>query len=107
MQEMEYLFYLTVEQKDRLRVNALKHEGRMLGFVVQYEAFIANRWHPVIRYDTAHNFAHIDRLYPDGRIEKQPLYFENYNMAFTYATIDLKRLWEKYREEYEKGMEKC
>lgn len=40
---------------------------------------------PVIRYDTAHGFAHIDRIYPDGQIEKQPLYFDNYNLAFTYA----------------------
>lgn len=107
MQEIEYIFYLTAEQQDRLRVYAVKHEGKILEFVVQYEAFLADKWNPIIRYDTAHGFAHIDRIYPDGQIEKQPLYFDNYNLAFTYATIDIKRFWKKYREEYEERIRGC
>jgi len=93
MQEVEYVFFLSSEMEDRLRVLAYKERGKILEFVVQYEAFIQGRWCPIVRYDTAHGLAHKDILHPDGKVEKQPLYFDSYNLAFAYATIDLKRFW--------------
>ncbi|MEW6068424.1 MAG: hypothetical protein AB1610_09060 [Nitrospirota bacterium] len=103
MQEIEYLIYLSAETNDRLRVYAQKEKGTILEFVVQYEALIPGEWQPIIRYDTAHGFAHKDIIKADGGIIKQPLFFETYNLAFTYATIDLKANWKKYREEFERG----
>jgi len=103
MQEIEYLIYLTAESTDRLRVYAQKESGEILEFVVQYEALISEKWQPIIRYDTAHGFAHKDIIRSDGKTIKQPLFFETFNLAFTYATIDLKANWKKYRETFERG----
>lgn len=39
----------------------------------------------------------------DGKKIKQPLFFETYNLALTYATIDLKVNWKKYKEDFDRG----
>lgn len=75
-------------------------EGIVTGFVVQYEALIENKWRPVVRYDTAHGFAHRDLLHPGGDTEKQPLYLPSLNLAPTFAIQDL-MLWTRYRAGYE------
>jgi len=106
MGEMEYLFYLTAEATDRLRVTASKDKGEIMEFVVQYETFISDEWKPVVRYDTAHGFAHKDIIRANGEAVKQPLFFETYNMAFTYATLDLKMNWRQYKESLEKELKK-
>lgn len=103
MQEIEYLIYLTAESTDRLRVSAQKEKGIILEFVVQYEALISDQWQPIVRYDTAHGFAHKDLMKADGKTTKQPLFFETYNLAFTHATIDLKINWKKYKEDFSRG----
>ncbi|MDO9289171.1 MAG: hypothetical protein Q7T83_10305 [Thermodesulfovibrionales bacterium] len=102
MHEIEYILYLTAAAIDRLRVYAQKGEGEISEFVVQYEAMISNEWKPIVRYDTAHGFAHKDIIKPNGEIVKQPLFFETYNLAFTFATLDLKANWRHYRDSYEK-----
>lgn len=104
MQEIEYLIYLTAELIDRLRVDAQKQKGEILEFIVQYEALISGEWRAIVRYDTFHGFAHKDVIRPDGDTVKQPLFFENYNLAFTFATLDLKANWERYRDNFEKEM---
>lgn len=106
MNETEYEFYLTSNLENRIRVGFYKEKGNILHFMIQYEAKIKERWHNIIRYDTSHDFAHIDKMYPDGRVEKQPLYFPGYNLAFVHATSDLKKNWKLYREEFERRMEK-
>lgn len=103
MHEIEYLLYLTAESTDRLRIYAQKEKGTILEFVVQYEAKITEEWRPIVRYDTAHGFAHKDIMKSNGEIVKQPLFFETFNLAFTYATIDLKANWKRYREYFKEG----
>ncbi len=103
MQEIEYLIYLTAESTDRLRVSAQKMKGMILEFVVQYEALMSDQWQPIVRYDTAHGFAHKDIMKANGKTIKQPLFFETYNLAFTYTTIDLKLNWKKYRKDFSRG----
>ena len=73
-----------------MRVYVRKEKGIILEFVVQYEAIISGKWKPVVRYDTAHGFAHKDVMTKEGKTIKQPFFFENFNLALTYATIDLK-----------------
>ena len=106
MHEIEYLFYLTADEADRLRVTARKDEGKILEFVVQYETLISEEWRPVVRYDTAHGFTHRDLIKANGEVVKQPLFFETYNMAFTHATLDLKINWRQYKESLEKELRK-
>jgi hypothetical protein len=103
MEYIEYLFYLSAEE-DRLRVEFYKKRNLILEFVVQYEANISGKWHPVARYDTRHGFAHRDLLHPKSRIEKEPLGWQDYNSALTYATEDLKQNWQKYRHKYEEEL---
>jgi len=106
MQEIEYVIYLSAESTDRLRVHAQKEKAEILEFVVQYEAMILGKWQPVVRYDTAHGFAHKDIIRADGETLKQPLFFETYNLAFTFATLDLKANWKQYRDSFEKEYKK-
>ena len=40
--EIEFLYPLSEELEDRLRVSALKRKGDIIKFVVQYEAYIEN-----------------------------------------------------------------
>jgi hypothetical protein len=102
--EIEFIYPLSPEVQDRLRVRATKVRGRIVSFVVQYEALIQDRWRAVVRYDTAHRFAHKDVLHPDGSVDKQPVNFANLNLAFTFAVQDLKSLWQWYRYGYEKEL---
>ena len=37
--------------------------GQVAKFVVQLEVLQEKRWTPVVRYDCAHSFAHIDRFF--------------------------------------------
>ena len=104
MKTVEYLFYLSGALKDRLRVEVYREKKEILQFVVQYEGEMSGQWYPIVRYDTRHGFAHRDRLYPDGSSIKEPLPWDNYNLALTYATQDLKYNWYKYRREFEEKM---
>ena len=104
--EIEFLYPLSIEGEDRLRVKAFTKGGDITGFVVQYEALLKGDWRPIVRYDTAHGFAHKDLIHPDGEEEKQPLYFPGYNLAFTFAIQDLKISWSWYRRAYEEELKK-
>ena len=104
MNEIEFVYPLSSDQEDRLRIRATKFRGRIVSFVVQYEALIRGQWRAIVRYDTAHRFAHKDVLHPGGSIDKQPLGFPNLNLAFTFAIQDLKSLWQWYRYGYEKEL---
>ena len=59
----------------RLRVTAHKDRGEIMEFIVQYETVILGEWRPVVRYDTAHGFAHKDIIRASGEVVKQPLLF--------------------------------
>jgi len=102
MKEIEYVYFLSSTLLDRLRVRAKIEKDEVVGFSVQYEAALEKQWRPIVRYDTAHGFTHRDIIHPDGRIEKQPLFFPNLNIAFTFAVQDLKILWQWYRNSYER-----
>ena len=104
--EISFIYSLSQELRDRLRVSAIKEKGKIINFVVQYETFIKSRWYAIVRYDTSHGFAHKDIIHYDGTREKQPLYFPNYNLAFTFAIQDLKSLWRWYRKGFEEEIEK-
>jgi len=105
MSEIAFLYFLSSDRTDRLRVAAQKEKDRILSFVVQYEAEVEGKWYAVVRYDTSHGFAHKDVMHPDGSEDKQPIYFPDQNIAFTYAIQDIKMLWRWYREGFEREMQ--
>lgn len=50
--------------------------GKLTNFVVQLEVVVDDRWIPVVRYDSAHGFPHIDHYYMDGRRTKKSLHLK-------------------------------
>ncbi len=87
-----------------LRVLFETHKGRVLGFVIQLECFIHDNWHIVVRYDTAHGFAHSDMLHPSKPERKIDLNIKDYNDAFTFARRDIAARWQFYCERYSKWL---
>ncbi len=78
-------------------------KGKVVFFRVQYETRIGDVWYPVVRYDTAHGFAHRDLLNLKEKIEKTPLFNQDFYDALTFAENDLKSNWEYYKKRFLKG----
>ena len=80
---MEKGYHLTITEyviplgeKARKRHYHETEKGRVIHFTVQLEILVNNEWRVVIRYDSAHRFAHIDRYYLDGRTVKKELHLK-------------------------------
>ena len=86
--------------KDRKRHEHLTDKGKVIEFVVQYETLFENKWVPIVRYDTAHGYAHKDLMNPDGSKEQMFLGIVDLNNALTLADIDINENWERYKERY-------
>ena len=97
--------FLTFLSPDvRRRHEHIRIGGRVISFVVQIELLAGNQWHQVVRYDTAHGFAHRDLMKPDGKLEKTPLFLHTYSEALDFAEADLKANWPIYVERYLKEL---
>ena len=102
MRTKDYIYYLTPD--DRKRFHLEMDRGRVIGFVVQYETLVGERWRPVIRYDTAHGYPHIDILNQRGRVvEKVELTHMDYKDALNFADYDVSSNWEAYKQKFFKG----
>ena len=66
------------------------------------EVFVDDQWREVIRYDSAHSFAHIDRYYLDGRKVKKERNLE-LNEALTLADEDIKENLKGYQKAFLEG----
>jgi hypothetical protein len=93
-------FLIQLGPADRFRERHVRSRKKIVSFTVQYETFWQGRWLPVVRYDTAHGFAHRDLYDLQGTIVKTPLLILNYNQALTFAESDLKVNWQLYRERF-------
>jgi hypothetical protein len=71
-------------------------KGKVLKFVVQLEVKVEDTWKPVIRYDCAHDFSHIDRYNAQGKQSKEELHLP-YAESLTLADEDINVNWEQYR----------
>jgi len=97
-------FVIDLGPADRIREAHIRSRGRIISFMVQYETFFKEEWLPVVRYDSAHGYAHRDLYDVKGRAVKTPLFTRNYNQALTFAELDLKANWLIYRERFVKGV---
>ena len=104
MRTKTYIFQLS--DKDRKRHEHLIDRGRVSGFIVQYEILLNERWVPVVRYDTAHGFAHKDIIGSDGREEKIFIGIADLNEALIMADRDINENWERYKERYLRRVKK-
>jgi hypothetical protein len=98
----ETSYILPVWTDTRIRHYHRTHAGRVVEFVVQLEVEARDAWKPVIRYDTAHGYAHIDRYNLRGRSKKDRLAL-SFGEALTRAERDIKQNWSVYRERFLKG----
>ena len=100
MGEKGYLLLLGADA--RLRDHHRTEKGRVIKFLVQLEIELEGVWREVIRYDTAHAFAHIDRFSIRGDRRKELLRL-GYREALLKAEEDLKGNWLVYRERFLAG----
>jgi hypothetical protein len=100
--QVEYI--IRIGPNDRYRHLHIKEKRKIIYFRVQYETKINNGWHAVVRYDTAHGFAHRDLMNISGAVDKTPLFNQDYNDALSFAEKDLKTNWEYYKKRYIGGI---
>lgn len=100
MNEKTIEYVLRIGPLDRYRHVHTQHGRKIVFFRVQYETKIGDLWYPVVRYDTAHGFAHRDLINIRGDIRKTPLFNQDYNNALTFAESDLKTNWHLYRRAF-------
>ena len=101
--DVEYIIRLGTS--DRYRHSHIKEKGKIVFFRIQYETKISDIWYAVVRYDTAHGFAHRDQLGANGKVVKTPLFNQDYNDALTFAENDLKSNWEHYKKKFLEGQD--
>lgn len=95
MPERKVEYVVLLEDGIRKRHYHLREKGKVTAFSVQLEAFLNNKWQSIIRYDASHNYAHLDRFYPDGRKEKTPLEL-SFKSALALADWDINNNWKSY-----------
>ena len=93
-------YVIRLSPTDRYRHLHVRSGNRIVFFRVQLETFFGMEWLPVVRYDTAHGFAHRDVMKPHGQVAKTPLFNQNLNDALTFAENDLKTNWTSYRSRF-------
>jgi hypothetical protein len=103
MRKVEYVAPLGVNGRRRVRHE--RTESKVVRFTVQYEILVKGQWYPVVRYDTAHGFAHRDLIHADGRKEKMNLLSNDLNICLTFAENDLRANWASYRRRFLMEME--
>ncbi|MCL4823212.1 MAG: hypothetical protein KJZ57_03235 [Anaerolineales bacterium] len=84
-------FRRLLEDNIALRVEFDSERGRIIHFVAQLECQFDDdeTWIAVVRYDTAHGYAHRDTMHPHQREEKTRMTMQDYNEAFTMAVNDI------------------
>lgn len=73
--------------------------------MVQYETYLKEHWFPVIRFDTAHGFAHLDIIHFKGKTEKVPLGITNFNEALTFAQNEIRKEWQNHKRRFVREVE--
>ena len=106
MKDKEFESFIDKDGFEKLRVRMKIDNGKLIYVVFQYESFIDNRWHTIVRYDCAHGFFHRDTIKPNGDKEKQIIEIPNLKDAAKYAEQDLKDRWEWYKDKYIKRFKK-
>ena len=93
-------FLFLFSDNTRVRHSHRRIKNRIVGFVIQLEILIEDEWHPVVRYDTVHGFAHKDIIHPSGKVDKIPLPIQNFNEALIFAEEELHAEWEFFKMRY-------
>ena len=104
MTETTYVINLSRDGQNRYRHRHVLDKDRIVEFSAQYETYVAGKWHPIVRYDSAHGFAHRDLIHPEGTETKTEFRYWDYAQVLTYGERDLKENWPSYRDLYLKEL---
>ena len=96
-------FRRLLDYDNALRVMFETERGQILRFAVQLECQFAEDGErfPVVRYDTAHGYAHLDIIHLTNKEEKTEMPVQNYNEALTIAMNDIVEKRYGYRWRFE------
>lgn len=99
-------FRRLLDNDNALRVMFESERGQIVRFVVQLECIFEEdgEWIPVVRYDTAHGYAHRDILHPYKKEEKTKMSAQDYNEALNIAMNDAVNKRSGYRRRYEEWL---
>jgi len=95
-------YVIPLGEKARKRHYHETDKGQIVSFAVQLEVLVGDQWKIVIRFDSAHGFAHIDRYYLDGRKIKKNLYLK-LSEAMTLADEEIKENWKRFQKAFGEG----
>jgi hypothetical protein len=104
-------YIVTLDQSagghNRMRVRIRAESRVVVRFSVQYETDLDGTTYPVVRYDTAHGFAHRDLLDRAGRnVDKLYLGDESrFGQVLDQAIADIKVNWTTYLERFLEDMQ--
>ena len=89
-------FKLMFTWEDEVDVSIKKDDGRIKSFSVNYRTKIDERWHDVIRYDTAHGKTHVHKFWMSPKMI--PLKAcTDMKSAIIEVTKDIKSNWATYK----------
>jgi hypothetical protein len=97
-------FSIRLTEQDLVWVGFDRTDDEVIQFSVQYMAFLQEEWQPIVRFDTAHGYAHMDISHPNGTQDKHRLDAQDYAVALNWAINQVRSRWEFYRERYEREM---
>ena len=95
-------YVIPLGEKARKRHYHETDKGQIVSFIVQLEVLVDDQWKIVIRFDSAHGFAHVDQYYLDGRKIKKELYLK-LSEAMTLADEEIKENWKSYQRAFMEG----
>lgn len=95
-------YVIPLGEKARKRHYHETDRRKVIHFTVQLEVLVDDQWRVVIRYDSTHGFAHIDRYYLDGRKVTKEVHLKLRD-ALTLADEDIKENWKVYQEAFLEG----
>jgi hypothetical protein len=100
MAEKEYI--IPYREDVRKRHYHKTKRGKVVGFAVQLEVKVGDKWKEVVRYDCAHGYAHRDSYNLPGERKKRDLNLR-FDDALTLADEDIDDNWEIYKNQFLEG----
>jgi len=98
---VEYEDALDESAQEWRRVRIWIEAGRVRRFVVQNETMIGGQRVPVVRYDTAHGYAHREQMFRDRELIKTRRSDRlSLDEALQFAGDDVRRHWRTYRRQF-------
>ena len=93
-------YEILLSESDRKRHTHHSDRGEVISFTVQFETLVKEKWLPVVRYDTAHGYAHKDILHLDGLKEKVDLGPMTMKDALVAADRNINENWLRYKKRF-------